>query len=267
MLRLPPRRTLSALLLASLIAGFAGAPPRAGAQPSPLESFPIVQNHDFDSGTKTYCLLGPAIDSQRDGRPNIKTTGSSATVDAASGTPFAALTTVPGAVITVRAGTPVVVPDVRYVLTKPSGAQITVDTAVDWSGAGATGFPWSYRNLTCGTGDGAGWFGVGQYSAKVIALQIEQVSLASGSLAVTIDGRSDDPWAKPTPIYPMATPPTSSQCDTGLFTTAGTTARCIVVIDPTAAVSFLRVGVSLTDDGGDTGANLEKVTARFMGRR
>lgn len=247
------------LILAMATVALLAAASTARPQTPGVTTRQIVSQHDFDSSSYTYCLL-----SDPKAGPNgtrVKTTGSSATVDAAAGEPFANVAA--GDTITVQAGNNVA-PVVRYVLTRASATQITVDTAVDWSGNGATGYVFSYRTLTCGTGAGAGWFGVSSHSTKTIMFQVDQLSVASGSLAVTIECKGASPWAQPTTVYPPNSG--SGQCYTGLFTVAGATARCALVFAQEENYAACRLGVKLTDDAGDTGANLERVTATFEGR-
>jgi hypothetical protein len=256
-----PRASRLILILAVLLA-LPPAPPPLQAQAAQV-SFPIVSDHDFDSGTMTYCLLSSIKDATSLG--NIKTTGATATVDAATGTPFTAIA--PGDTITVQPGSNNFA-QVRYVVTKASSAQITVnDPATDWSGAGSTGYPWSYRNLTCGTSDSAGWFNVSDYRTRTVHFSIEQLVVSAGSVAVQIDCKGSNNWDKPTRVYPPSAPASVGQCDTGLFTVAGATARCEVVLSSDLEASACRFGVSLTDDGGDTGTNRERITASFTGRK
>lgn len=238
--------------------------PASFAQTPGFSSVPIVLNHDFDDVAPTYCILGPDFDSSKQGLGNVKTAGSNATVTAATGTPFAGLAK--GSVITVRPGSAGAgLPQERYVLAVGSSSSLTINTATDWSGNGTAGFPWTYKNLTCGTGLGAGWFSVSGYSEKAIHFQIDQLVLASGSVAVTIQCKGSSVWSSPTPVYPPSAPASTGQCDTGLFTTAGATARCIVPL--AFNTSVCRLGVALTDDVDDTGTNLEQVTATLEGRK
>lgn len=254
---MPLSRRVAILLAAGL--AFLPVPP-GWAQTPGLTSRLIFANHDFDASSMTYCLL------ERDwhnGAANLNTTGSSATVDAASGTPFTPLAK--GSIISVTPGSGASgAPQERYVLTTPSGSQITINTATDWSGNGSTGFPFTYRNLACGTGDGDGWFSVSDFTTKTIQLDVAQLSLASGSLSVEIDCKGASQWSKYKKVYPAATPASSGQCDQGAFTTAGATASCLIVLPFDA--QWCRIGASLTDDAGDTGANLEQVTAELLGR-
>lgn len=246
--------------LVGLLAGYlTPSPPAARAQGTQAFFRPIVSNHDYDSATVTYALLGPVLD----GVARLKTTGSSATVDAANGTPFSALSAPPGPLLIVQpcigGGCPVVE---RYVLTRPTDAQVTINVATDWSGNGATGFPFQYRNLAQGTTAADGWWSISNIRDPMLSFQIEQLAVASGSVAVVVECKGSSPWATPIPVYP----PTGGvgQCETGLFTTAGATARCQIVIHEQAD-GQCRFGVSLTDDAGDLTTNLERVTAYLTG--
>lgn len=241
--------TTAILLLASL----------AQAQ---MVTRPIVSNHDFDSATMTYAVLSPS--KEVIGLNKIKTTGSSATVDAASGTPFADVAAGDEITVLPIGGANSAV--VFYVLTRASSTQITADRAIDLSGNGATGYSFSFRTLTKGTADDVGWFEVSDgWTSRQITFQVEQLSLLSGSLAVQIDCKGASPWAKPTKVYPPVG--LTGQCGTGLFTVAGATARCAYVLALEERWSACRFGVSLTDDANDLTTNLEKVTAWFEGKR
>jgi hypothetical protein len=257
---LPSPRSL--ILLAAL-ALF--APTNLQAQPFIPTSRVLVSNHDFDSATATYCLLDAV---SKNGVGNVKTTGSNATLDAVAGTtPFSAASGIaPGSLITVIPGSGAsAVPQERYLLTVPSTVQATMNVATDWSGNGAAGFPFTYKNLTCGTGAGAGWFNVADLNTKSIHFWIEQLSLLSGSLAVVIECKGNSPWAAPEKVYPDPADSATTQCHTGLFTTAGATARCVIPLNFPA--SQCRIGVSLTDDANDLTTNLERFSAELVGQK
>jgi hypothetical protein len=146
---------------------------------------------------------------------------------------------------------------VAYVNT-PGASSVVVNDAIN-IGAGAS---WSYRLLTCGTAAGSGWFGVGDVTPRrTWKLSIDQISLASGSMAVVLECRDASAWQQKGTVYPPITPASANQCDTGLFTTATT---CYIV-DNDIDVNTCRWLVSLTDDGGDTGANREKVSISVTG--
>jgi len=220
--------------------------------PQDRNSFPIIADFDADSTTMTYVLFDPP----RSGTANIKTTGSSATVDAASGTPFAA----------VAVGDEIFVRDVdataqvRYVRAKASSIQITVNAAVNWSGNGSTGYGFTYRTFRSGTGADAGWFQVGgAFSRRNIYFGLEQVN-ATGGVAFQIDCIMGAPAAKPTLVYP---PGGSTACETGTLTTAPT--RCLVVLSLGAQRCRLGAKIVTADDGDDLTTNREDVHAEFMG--
>ncbi len=238
-------RILLALILAAL------ALPQVGSPASQAIVFSIVNKFDSDSATLTYAVFTRATD----GTVNIKTTGSSATVDAVSGTPFA----------TVAAGDELFCRDAepdaqrRYVVAKASGAQITVNAAVDWSRAG--GYQFSYRTLLTGTGAGAGWFGVGNLADKTFSFGVEQ--LVATDVKIRLECITDAPGAQPITIYPPAGG--SGQCGTGTITVPGATARCAYALAG-LTVSRCRFGVITdVDDGDDTGANREDIWAQFSG--
>lgn len=252
-------RTLMRSVLALLL-----AVPMAFAQ-SDLTFFPVISNYELDATAVTYCVLGSSRDSVTASLPNVKTTGSSVTVDAVSGSPFAnvavtdELTFYPG---------PDELPILRTVLTRASAAQITVANSV-LIGADtvnlsvAAGYPWSYRTLTCGTGVANGWFGVSGFRNKTVFFQVDQLN-ATGGITFVLQCKGSSPWAQPVPVYP----PTggTGQCGTGVLTTAN---QCAIAISDDENYSSCRLGMYITtaDDGGDLTTNREEVTAYFQGRK
>jgi hypothetical protein len=213
----------------------------------PPEFRPIVAAYDLTSTSYTYPLLGNPLS----GSANVKTSGSSTTVTAASGTPFADVAV--GAELTIQ--TDVTTRVVRAVTAKASDTSITVDTAANLSGNGSTGYPFSYRPLSDGTGLTQGWIKVSQYSEKNYVFEVNTINATN--ITVRVECKSSGDMASPIQIYP-ATGGTG-QCGTGVVTTAGITGRCAVVsYEPW---DQCRVGFILT---GDTGA--QSITAGFMGR-
>jgi len=242
-------KRFAVFLLALLAAAAAHAQVASG-------SFPFVHSYDLDSATFTY----PLLELSRPGTANIKTTGSSATIDAASGAPFAGIGV--GSVLTVRTSTALSTPDFRTIIAKASDVQVTVEAAVDWSGAGAAGFRFDYQVLTDGTGLGAGWFGVSKYGPKSLYFAIAQQNTTTG---ITIQIECKQAGGLPVKVWPETTG--TAQCDAdGVFTTAGIGDRCLIQL-PDGPLSSCRLGLKLTstDDGGDTGANRESVFASFSG--
>jgi len=226
--------------------------PHLGAQADAV--FPIVADFDADSTTMTYVLF----DQPRSGNANLKTSGSSATVTAASGTPFDAVAV--GDEIFVRDGPTDGL--VRYVRDKASGASITVNSAVNWSANGATGFGFSYRTLRTGTGDTAGWFNVSRWKRrKEVWFGVEQL-VATGGVLFQVDCITGAPAAKPTKVYPQGS---TAGCDNGTFTAAGAASRCVVVMDLDATRCRFGVKIVTADDGDDLTTNREDIHAEFHG--
>lgn len=125
-----------------------------------------------------YCSLGDP----RDGSGGqIKTTGTSSTTDAVTGTPFDLVAV--GDQITVQIQPAATM--IRYVASKASGAQITVRAAGQaadaWSLPATLGYPWSYRTQSCGYGLGSGW--VPAPGSSTLYLALEQLSATGGVVA------------------------------------------------------------------------------------
>lgn len=255
-----PLKRLLAVLLALLVT----TPAVAQLPSTALSSRPIVSNHDFDSATATYCVLS----NLKKQSVNVSTVGSSATLTAASGTPFSAVAdpqrVAPGDEIVVGFGTSPFGKTTRYVLAVTSPTTLTMNVATDFSANGSAGYALEYRTLSCGTTADDGWFAVSMPEVKSIVFQIDQLSVASGSVAVTVQCRTASPWAQAVPVYPPVGG--TGQCGTGLFTTAGATARCEVVFAREEGWNTCRVGVALTDDAGDLTTNLEQITATLESR-
>lgn len=244
--------------LVSILAVVMASPALAQVPNSAITSTPIVSLHDYDSATPTYCVLS----SLKNQPVKVRTVGSSATLTAVSGSPFSPfanpLKIAPTDEIIVNFGTAPFSKTTRYVQAVASTTSLTMNAAADFSGNGLLGYSIEYRTLSCGTDALAGWFNVSMSEVKSILLQIDQLAVLSGSVAVTIQCKGISPWAQPIPVYP---PPTGTgSCATGLFTTAGATARCEIVFAREEGWNACRVGVSLTDDAGDLTTNMEQVT-------
>ena len=229
---------LSVLLALLAVASVAETPP---------EFRPVVAAYNLSSTSYTYPLLGNPLS----GAANILTVGSSTTVTAATGTPFASVNV--GDEITVQTATTTRV--VRAVTAKASSTSITVSSAANLSGNGASGYPFSYRPLSDGTGDTQGWIKVAQYREKNFVVEVN--ALAATNITIRVECKTPGDMASPTPIYPVSG--ATGQCGTGIVTTAGVTARCsIVSYEPW---DQCRIGFIITGDAGD-----QSVTAGFLGR-
>jgi hypothetical protein len=222
------------------------------AQVPPTVFIPIVSSHDYDSATPTSCLLGPLVT----GLGSVSTSGSSATLTASRTTSF----------------TSTITADAELILQGPAGGASVVakvDSVTDGDTlvmrdaiTVAAGTAWSFRNVTCGTGAGAGWFGVTNVTpSRSWTLKVNQIALASGSMAVTLRCRPNSQWAGlGTLVYPE-TGASGSECATGLFTT---TADC-TINDNDIRFNQCRWLVALTDDAGDLTTNREQVTIAVTG--
>lgn len=245
------RLSLSACL--ALLSAWLGIPGSVAAQPIAQVSRQIVADHDYDSATPTYCVLEP---NRRQGAGTVSTSGSSTTLTASVTTAFTNVGA--GAAITIDRG-PVNGTVVGYVFGAPAdGDTLTMRTAIT-VGAGSS---WFYQNLNCGTGAGSGWFGVGDVTpSRTWHVDIDQIALASGSLAMRLMCKSASPYQTTgVQVYPE-TGAAGSECATGLFTAA---AHCAFV-DNDIRFSQCRWYVTLTDDAGDTGANSERVSISVAG--
>lgn len=235
----------------ALLSAFLGLP-AFGQVPPPAALTPIVSSYDFDSATPTSCLLGPQVQ----GLGTVSTSGSSATLTASRTTSFTSTIT---ANAEIRIKAPANGPTItRIVDSLTDGDTLTLRDVATVS----AGSEWTYRNVTCGTSATSGWFPVDALTPnRTWHLTVSQISLASGSMAVTLRCRTDSAWAGlGTLVYPK-TGASGSECATGLFTT---TASC-ALNDNDIRFRQCRWLVALTDDGGDTGVNREQVTIAVMG--
>lgn len=242
------------LILALAILGLTGT---AYAQEQASGNSAI--EYDVDSSSTTYCrveglngnVFGPNI-------PNnfqIKTTGSTTTVDAATGTPFDLLLAGDVIFVTRIDGTT----DRRVIITRSSSSQVVVNAAVDWSAASApnaTGFAFSWRKTRCGTAATDGWFPASAQAATSIHIQYDQGDLTA--LLARVECRASYIAALPIQVFPACT---AGACNTTQsYATVGITSRSTyVVVDP--SYTECRVGIAWSGaDASDAGANLESVT-------
>lgn len=233
----------------------------------PVRQATFFYKYPLDALTMTYCVvLGRGNFPFSTPIPNdfrIKTTGSSTSVteNTASTNPFTDLAVGDLLVVDRTDGTT----DVRVILTRTDAANVVVDSAVDWSG----GFKFSWYKQKCGTTATDGWVDVSGWSDKTITFSIEQMNV-TGGIDVRWECKGDamaGTTSMPVIIYPGET----DGCGGGTlgtnvcnFTTAGVTSRTSVVsFEPWGAC---RVGVLIhtNDDGGDTGANEEQISAWVM---
>jgi hypothetical protein len=133
----------------------------------------------------------------------------------------------------------------RAVMTKPSNDQITVNANITTPAAGSA---FAYRTLTCGTGAENGWITTRGAQEVNFGFTIAQLNTTSG-IDFRVEGRN---LAGSTTAAVLLGPVT--------FTAVGGGGLSIQ-----APWDQMRLGLKMntTDDGGDTGANAEQVTATF----
>lgn len=136
----------------------------------------------------SYCSTIPGT-----GAFNIKTSGSSATVTAATSgqSPFARLAagdrifvTVAGAVLD------------RTISTWTNGASVVVDSAINLSGNGAGGYNFTFADLTCGSADTSGWANVEGMHGKTLFVDILALS-ATGGVDYSVECRGSGELTRP----------------------------------------------------------------------
>lgn len=230
------------LLLAALLL----LAPGVWAQEIPPAFVQIVTGYDLTNGSFTYPLLAlTAVN----GPSNIKSSGSSTTFNEATvgSGPFGLVSV--GDLITVKNTAGILVQ--RTVVTRPSDAQITVDSAAD---LGTAGVPFTFRKLSDGTGAAQGWLKVAQFSQKTFVMQID--TIAAASIDARLECRQLGDYAG---IVLVNWTGTGTQCTATNFTVAGVTARCFTF--STDVWDQCRIGFKINADAG-----VQAITASFMGR-
>lgn len=231
------RLTLALALLAALVVLPAGAEVQ-------VDTKNVLTNYDLDSVSFIY----PYFEAVRTGTQRITTVGSSTTVTAVAGTPFTPLGIGDELDISVNG-----VNTVRWVATCVpscglSATSITVDTAVDLT----AGYTFSFRHLQTAL---PGWMSVSSFLYTLYTVQIDQANTTTG-ITWQMECR------------------TSATSSTGVIVVGPITVLNAAVPYSKGAADFLpwdscRLGIKLTstDDGGDAGANAEKINIYLAGRR
>jgi hypothetical protein len=193
--------------------------------------------YDLDATTYKYGRLGgptglPCVKPDRYG---AKTSGSSTTVTSAAGTPFDPVNVGDFLIFSIPPDTKLL----RKVATKTSGAQITVDSAID---LGTVGVPFDHWPFRIGATANDGWHQVQMYTSITVHIYIPTVA-AAGGVDVQIETNSGDP-ATPTVPY------------TQNFASATTE-----TVNVAEVASALRVGVK----GGSGFAGTDSITIWLQG--
>ncbi len=228
------------------------------AQQQDVQVGQLAYRYDLDATTLTYCKLGgingDPYQSPIPGQTNITTTGTSTTVDAVTGTPFSQV----GLGDVLISNQPDGVTETVIVTAATSSTQVEVDPAVDWDNSGA-GFPFSWYDLDCGTGDENGWVASppGQHASILLTVEYDAGDL-TGGLDVVWEARGANLGSDAVQAYPGG----GSDCggfatlNTDVCTLAtadvGTTkGRLAVQVEPQNFQQF-RVGIKAnTADPGD----------------
>lgn len=139
------------------------------------------------------------------------------------------------------------------VLARASADSITVDTALT-----LTSSTLYYRTLTCGTTANSGAFEISTSGRSTVQIDIEQLVLGTPGVS-TIDSRilcRTDPSAAWLQVYPVLVPPAVTATYVSLAVVGGWGKE----INGTYAQCRVGLKINAADDGGDTGANAERVT-------
>lgn len=211
----------------------------------------FLYKYELDATTLTYCrLVGRNSDpfaGTIQGPARVKTTGSSTSVteNTTGQNPFANVAV--GDLITVQR-TPGGAVDTRVVVTRTDAANITVEAAVDWTG----GFEFRYKTLQCGTTATDGWVDASGSNQITITYNIVQQNTTTG---IDMRGECRGPGigAQAVQVFPA----TGFQTDT----TATIANQHSYLVSGRWSACRLGVKITSTDDGGDTGANAEQLTA------
>lgn len=228
----------------------------------------LFSDMDFDTvGSYAYCVtVGTGDDPLAQGKVvsiPVITVGSSTTVTAVTaGTgPFQNMSvgdeiTFPLATLTpAGTATPPGNESVRYLTAKASADSATLNAAVNLAVPAGRGYPFTWRKRNCGTAATDGWFSTSNWQDFTIAFQADQGDASSLDAAVQCEtfGAASAPIQVWTANYLLA-----------VYGNVSTGRTAIYIVNH---FDRCRLGVRLTDDASDAGANLEKVSAYVRGRR
>lgn len=216
--------------------------------------------YDLDSTSDVSFVLAA---SERQINVPIVTSGSATTVTGlvASSAPFTSVAV--GDVI--YANSTSGIREGRLVTARASADSITIDTAVNY---GSTGQTFRTRARSGGTAATDGWFPIEAGAVSLISIQVDQLSLATGALALKLMCKKGDlsGIAVASNLWPGDVAATA-QCNGGTFSSGYCTytAAPVFVNVSTAGVEFpsqcrLVQKLTGTDDANDLTTNLEQVS-------
>lgn len=215
--------------------------------------------YDLDATDPTYCVTTGVGGQVRSGAipvdQLVTTSGSSTTVAVVASTADPFLNVAVGDILifprtySATTGGIINTREERVVTARASADSITVNAAIELPVAGTT---FSYREPSCGTAATSGWVPVQNLSDVTFTINIAQLSVGSGGVAVTVECRNLGVGAGANTIFA----PTA-------YTTTGV--RSFIIVEPW---SECRVGIELSgaDDGSDTGADAEQITIQMVAR-
>lgn len=139
---------------------------------------------------------------------------------------------------------------IRRVVTDTSVNEVVVDAAWDLSLSG--GYHYTYRDFSTGTAATSGQVPVNHLKTVSMTWQIDQFSVTAGGLEINMECRDAGYLSAWNTVY------------TAVYT-ATQVPVTYTISDNTFAYCRLTMELTGSDDGADTGANLEKVTATLSG--
>lgn len=247
-------RRLAALVLLALL------PAPGHGQGAASSARPIFALYDLDSATETFCAFDENVSPDNG---NVVTSGSSATITSVAGTtttPFLNVSVMDQILI---GGSTGATGATRTVIARASSTSITASSALDISSP-TTGRTLQHRKLRCSTDGTTGFFSVSGMDSLAIDFTIQQQNTTTG-IDVRLQCRVGDSNAGWKQVYPVLVPPAV----TATYTTFTSTGGLAYEFPPLSKWDSCRIGMKLntTDDGGDTGANQEQISATMQYQR
>lgn len=215
----------------------------------------LGSDYDLDSGSYIYISTsgeqGKVLAEARRVPIKVKTVGSSTTVAAATASTNPFLGVVVGDELYFNmAGLEVS----RYITAKASDDSVTVDTAIDLTTDDTTGETFSWRKFAAGSAATDGWVPMAGFDTATFLVQLKQSD--GGSIDVRIECENTMGPAT-SQVLPFAVENHTAygcpaECDSYTIAAASQYDRC-------------RLGMKINTDSSDAGANIEKISAQFVG--
>lgn len=253
------RVSMLVALLALLILSVPG-PAVQAQQITGVVSFPLMSEYDLDSTSYTYCVTtgqgGRVLSPGRPGAGRIKSAAASTTVTS--------FTTSSGALDVVAVGdeleingpsfqngseNPVIF---RYLTAVASDNSVTVNSAVTLTQTGGHGY--LFRQRSCGTAATSGWWPMRGMGYATVQFDVAQLT-ATGGITYKVECRVQGAVSNPV-IVSGPTVMTAATDGPDGIRVQGPWDEC-------------RLGFKITtsDDGSDTGVDIEKLNAYVEVRR